>query len=66
MTWEPAERYPQVVIDEFESGTTVVITDQTTSGMGDIVHTLTISRGQSHSSVIPRNPSIHHPVIKER
>lgn len=55
-TWEPAEHVPQVVIDEFESGTTVIVTDQTTSEMGDTVHTLTISRGQSHSTANPHNP----------
>ena len=64
-TWEPAERVPQVVIDEFESGTTVAVTDQTTSGVGHTVHTLTISRSQSHSIAIPCNPSVHRPVIKE-
>ncbi len=64
-TWEPADRVPQVVIDEFESGTTVVVTDQTTCGMGHTVHTLTISPGQSHSTAIPRNPSVHRPVIIE-
>ena len=45
--------------------TTVAVTDQTKSGMGHTVHTLTISRSQSHSTTIPRSPSVHRPVIKE-
>ena len=45
--------------------TTVAVTDQTTSGMGHTVHTLTISHSQSHSTTIPRSPSVHRPVIKK-
>ena len=45
--------------------TTVAVTDQTTSGMGHRVHTLTISCSQSHSTAIPRSPPVHRPVIKE-
>ena len=51
-------------IDNNQS-TTVAVTDQTTSGMGHTVHTLTISRTQSHSTAIPRSPSVHRSVINE-
>lgn len=61
VTWEPAGNVPDAIIEEFERGTMVEITDQVTaSGLGQEMHTLTVT-----PKTAPPSPAKLRPVIKQ-
>lgn len=64
-TWESEKSVPQSVVREFEQGTMLHATDVASSlGMGQTVHTLTVSN-QSQSTSIAHGPPEHRPVLAE-
>ncbi len=57
---------PRVVVEELERGTVSSITDKvSSSGMGQKVHTLTVSPSGRLSPSLPRDPSVDRPVITD-
>lgn len=66
VTWEPAGNVPDAIIEEFERGTVMEVTDQVTvTGIGQEVHTLTAIPNCTKTPVLPPTPSNARPVIKE-
>ena len=52
VTWEPEENIPPSVIDEFKQGLLSFATEEVhSSGLGQTMHTLTVSH--QHSNAVP-------------
>lgn len=57
VTWEPAGNVPDAIIEDFERGTVVEITDQViTTGIGQEMHTLTAIPNRTKIPVVPPTP----------
>ena len=58
-TWESEESIPQEIIREFEQGVASSVTDLTVpSGMGQTVHTLTVSAQNKSKSKSPEDRQV--------
>lgn len=60
VTWEPEEKIPQKIVEEFEGNIKTTVADYVTSRVGQLSHTLVTSHDTTPNSI-----SMCRPVVKD-